>query len=152
MNRKIKMMLTVLIIACGFTACWDAEQNKISAKGVKQNENSSVVMELLAVSDTMTEIIQTTTISLDGYDQKALDQIDEQITDTKQRYDGITGVNCSYARSQSQITEIIKIDLKQADLSQLAENGILCLDGNHENGLSFSNSIEHLNTLGFSFD
>ena len=58
MNRRVKMILTVLIIACGFTACWDAEQNKATATGTKQNENSSVVMELSALSDQLMEIIQ----------------------------------------------------------------------------------------------
>lgn len=152
MNRRVKMILTVLIIACGFTACWDAEQNKATATGTKQNENSSVVMELSALSDQLMEIIQTTTVDLEGYDHQALQQLEKQIKDTKDQYDGIAGVSCFYTGSASQIVETVRIDLQQADLNLLGEKGILNMEGNSENGLSFAVSKKHLTALGFSFD
>ena len=110
MNRRLKMILTVLIIACGFTACWDAEQNRNKVTGVLQDESRSVVMELSAFDDQLTGILQTTTVLLDGYDQEALDQIYAQMEDTLDRYDGLHGVSCLYDSSDQKIVEIVDID------------------------------------------
>ena len=153
MNRRLKMILTVLIMACGFTACWDAEQNRNKVTGVLQDESRSVVMELSAFDDQLTGILQTTTVLLDGYDQEALDQIYAQMEDTLDRYDGLHGVSCLYDSSDQKIVEIVEIDLQQVDLKMLQKEGILSFGTNTiPDGLSLSFSKEYLSNLGFIFD
>ena len=151
MNRKLKMILIVLMIACAFTACWDAQQNRKTYKGEKTEDNSTITLEMSAVSDQLVQIVQTTTVLLDDYDEQALKQIDQNMADTKATYGGKDGLIYTYEYVDDSVIETITIDLQKADLSILQEDGILCFDGKNTDSVSVSSSMEYLKALGFIF-
>ena len=152
MNRKLKVILIVLVIACAFTACWDAQQNRKTYTGEKTEDNSTIKLEMSAVSDQLVQLIQTTTVLLDDYDEQALKQIDQNVADTKAAYDGKDGVSYVYEYVDDSLVEIITIDMQKTDLSILQEDGILCFDGKNTDSVSVSSSMEYLKELGFSFE
>lgn len=151
MNRRLKIFMSVLLIACGITACWDSSRNSTSIQAEKEDENRTVVLEAQAEEDRIVSLHQTVRVDMSEYDEAGRQEIHERISEVETLCSDMSGVEYSFSESNGVMREEITVDLKEADLQELVDNDVIDLAGDEiPDFISLEETVEKLENAGWN--
>ena len=148
--KKIVSIMMVLVLSLALTACGGKEQSvtytmETESDGLKMTDT----MTLNAKGDKVQNMTEVIALDLTGFDeatQAALVEVYGAIID---QYNSVEGVECSAESGEGSYTITISIDATGDAVSQLADMGLLQVEGNADT-LSLSATGDALEASGYS--
>jgi len=113
----------LMLIGCGST-----KEQSVTLT----NESSGVKVDMLleAKGDTLQKMTQTSTLDISAYGEEYVDLFQEQIDLAEEKFEGITGATYSYDYGDTELKEIITIDMTDTDsLDKLSNENLLPIEG-----------------------
>lgn len=117
-----------------------------------EQNGAKVKMVLEAEGDLAVKMTQTTVVPLEGMDETTLTMMQDALKEYEQIYAAYDNVKYSYKQSETELREVVEIDLQDADgIKALSEAGLLPLEGD-ANKISLEKSRETLEASGWTVE
>ena len=158
-RSKEKRMVCALIMAvavtaltaCGFGA---NEPEEIKAAKTATLEQNGVTMKMIfdAKGDRVTKLTQESSISLEGYTEEQVAELDAAVEAAQETYSGIDGVEYSSSKEDGYLIETIVIPTDERTLKTVVEQGLLPVDDENVTQLSLQSTVENLEASGWTIE
>lgn len=139
--RKILTVVLTCISVLMLVGCGGKEQ---SVTLTTEQMGVKVAMTLDAKGDKVTKISQTNTVPIENLTEEQKTAIDDAIEQAASSYEGYEGVTYSHEITDTEVKEIIAIDMTQKDaVEELSKQGLLPIEGSSSN-ISLEKTQENL--------
>lgn len=152
--KKILAMFLACTMLLGVTACGAAEEEEVVAAATCTVEQDGVVTKMIfdAKGDVVTKITQESSVSLEGYTDDQIVEIEALIEDAKAAYADIEGVTYSAEITDDQLLETIVIPTDEDTLQAVVQAGLLPVDNEEVTQLSLENTVANLEESGWTVE
>lgn len=147
LSRKIALLLTLCLVFTVFAGCGKKQQ---SATCTIEQNGVEVEMVLDAEGDQVVKLTQTTVVPLGEADEAMVAELEAALKQYEETYAEYESVTYKYEKSDTELKEVIAIDLKNGDeVEELSAAGLLPLDGDAD-AVSLKKSKEALEDAGWT--
>ena len=151
--KKIMALFVVLTLMMGISAC-GSEPEEIKGAATCWIEQNGVVttMVLDAKGDTVTQINQEAVLSLNGYSEDQIKEVEKLVSDAEAVYAGIEGVTYKAVIEDEQLIETIIIPTDTETLQSVIQAGMLPVDDENVTLLSLQSTLDNLEAAGWTVE
>lgn len=149
-SKKIISVLTVLCMVLSLTACGKEQTVSYQMESTESGFEMKDTMTLQAKGDKvqrMTEVIEINLAELDEESQSLAVSVYE--SEIVEAYKAVEGVSCSGELAEGVYTITIDFELKGDTVEQLAEQGLLEIEGSTK-GISLKRTGDLLEATGYT--
>lgn len=148
--KKMKKMLSAVLVCAVAVLTVGCGQKEQSATLYKEQNGIRIESTYDAVGDRVMKITQTTTVSLENYNEDQKKQFESTCEQAEKLYDEVEGTTYQVTMTDSKMVEVLTIDASKPEtLQELNEKNLLPIEGN-ASALSFKKSIENLKSQGWT--
>jgi uncharacterized lipoprotein YehR (DUF1307 family) len=148
--KKILSSLVALCMIVGLTACGQKGQTVVYRSEQEENGLSMVdTMTLEARGDKVQTITEVIELDMSQFDEEQQTLLVSAYDELVEQYKSVEGVDCTNTAEDGAYTIHITIDATSDAIAQLAEIGLLEVDGNTE-GISLQKTGDSLTANGYT--
>ena len=156
-RRKRTFCALILAVAVtALTACGNGadEPEEIRAVKTATLEQNGVTMRMIfdAKGDRITKLTQESSMSLEGYTEEQIAELDAAVETARENYSGIEGVEYSSSNEDGYLVETIVISTDEETLKNVIEQGLLPVDDENLTQLSLESTVENLEAAGWTVE
>lgn len=148
--KKFKTAAALLCAAMFLTACGGKEQSATYQMVAEQGGITMTdTMTLNAKGDVIQGITEVIEMDMSSFDDDTYDMMGEYYEELVKMYQAIDGVECTSEEEGKVYTMTVTIDATTDAISELANQGLMEIDGDSEGKISLKASGESLTANGF---
>lgn len=146
--KKIACMLLTCFLMLAMTACGDIQKPEFATLTLSV-DGIAISYELAAKNDIIHTITQVSTLEKAAFTYADVDSFEASFIEYEKMYSAMEGVTYSTESTDTALTETIVLDVSNSKtLQTLASQGLLPVEGSTKR-LSFSNTVEELQSQGW---
>ncbi|OUP86163.1 hypothetical protein B5F07_02385 [Lachnoclostridium sp. An169] len=150
--KKAVCAFVLALSVFALTACGEPEEVKAAKTATLEQNGVTMKMIFDARGDRVTRLTQESSISLEGYTEDQLAELDSAVEAAQAAYSAIEGVEYSAEKGDGYLTETIVIPTDEDTLKTVIGQGLLPVDDEDLTQLSLDATVENLESAGWTVE